>query len=834
MADPLTLAGVVGTWVAVLLALIALIGVVGPWLLLRAVQSDRNRALNSAFDINEEYISRGIGWGRNRVFHTVTVPNLAPISDWSDLTSFTIPRVEETWTLALVKGTKCRAGWARLCKLLEAYDAKPSGRGNLEIRDQHTWLPVSRYWILGLGLLGRYGHRIDSGVAYHVNMLRRDLHEPRIIPGDDDGAHEDTDSGTSDLESDGPSQGHGSNTSPSSHTTNHNPSRHKSGVIEGITGSFRKLTAPSNASYTSSTSIIFTIHNNQEMGLDPKSPGYRKGLDLQEVVDLRVFYWLASGFLPSLQGHCDTVTCLQDPLFDADSEEDLWESMTLNSRLSRLELSREETGSVAAHSIVSYAFTDAYEAESWRTFELSEACDRPNTILREMMAFDMTSTRIYSWHDTTSLNYQNLEELGRLRGAVEAGLDMNQNDKTSRWIKFNTIGKTTAFIKRSNVQQLIFQMLAIPWHPWSYLIWTRDCSFWNAHMRQVDGLMHPTRLKGFLSVFRRVSGTSKTRHAVRKVLQWAESSRTMFGIFHQRQTQELIYLEKALKTLFLQSGNEETLYIIAVVLMTDWEFRDQVEELVFLDFPARSQTYLAINTRNRTMNLTLYTRDSSAGSPAPSDASVHALVERIEQDDNMAGNESPKISPVEVLQHDTLDGEEESEKISASEGGSPSREPIHAGKQKETGKETSKNLRFKRTSFQYTYDNFQTKMGGVTDGSVLVPAPAESIAGNDPPDPTSTQFELSDLGPLATETASNHNSTSTPARVSNQPAGVSGPNTVAQEDTTEDPDLKIVPADQILVACYWAATRCALWKSSPDSKPLMKFVHGLNDIVLVA
>jgi hypothetical protein len=45
MADPVTLVGVVGTWVAALLALVALVGIVTPWLLLRAVHSDRNRRL---------------------------------------------------------------------------------------------------------------------------------------------------------------------------------------------------------------------------------------------------------------------------------------------------------------------------------------------------------------------------------------------------------------------------------------------------------------------------------------------------------------------------------------------------------------------------------------------------------------------------------------------------------------------------------------------------------------------------------------------------------------------------------------------------------------------
>lgn len=189
MADTASLAGVVGTWIAVLFALVALAGIVTPWLLLRAAQSERSRALNAAFDINEEYISRGIGLGRNfRLFHRVTVPNLAPVSDWSDLVTFTIIKARESWALDLVRQTKCRTGWARVCKLLDAYGVKKSGKGRLEIRDQHTWLPISRYWILTLGLLGRYGYRKDGGIVYNSNRLRRDLRGPRIIPGSDGNA----------------------------------------------------------------------------------------------------------------------------------------------------------------------------------------------------------------------------------------------------------------------------------------------------------------------------------------------------------------------------------------------------------------------------------------------------------------------------------------------------------------------------------------------------------------------------------------------------------------------------------------------------------------------
>jgi len=99
--------------------------------------------------------------------------------------------------------------------------------------------------------------------------------------------------------------------------------------------------------------------------------------------------------------------------------------------------------------------------------------------------------------------------------------------------------------------------------------------------------MRPSPLKGFLLAFRHVPGAGKARKAVRKVLPWAESTRPVFGSFNQRQTQELVYLENALRETFLARGDERILHIISVVLITDWEFHTLVKELTFADRTGR-------------------------------------------------------------------------------------------------------------------------------------------------------------------------------------------------------------------------------------------------------
>lgn len=137
--DPVALWSTIGTWTAVLLALIALVGIIGPILVLRAVRSERNEALNSLRDVNQDFLTRGIGIGRNfRFFHRVNVLSLVPTFDSDSKEVFTIPRAEQKWDLQKVKGTKCRATCARLSRLLEAYSVVNDKRGRLVLRDCHS------------------------------------------------------------------------------------------------------------------------------------------------------------------------------------------------------------------------------------------------------------------------------------------------------------------------------------------------------------------------------------------------------------------------------------------------------------------------------------------------------------------------------------------------------------------------------------------------------------------------------------------------------------------------------------------------------------------------
>lgn len=156
MADGTNLAGVIGTWIAVSLALIALFGVVTPILLMRRARSERHIALSSIDDESKEYVHPGIKIPfLPAIARTIHVPNLqAP----PKLASQVIDRNDTA-----LDEKRSVTGWLMFARTLKAHGFTQHLTGNLRIHRFQSWLPVHRLWILTVGLLGRYGHRPDRG-----------------------------------------------------------------------------------------------------------------------------------------------------------------------------------------------------------------------------------------------------------------------------------------------------------------------------------------------------------------------------------------------------------------------------------------------------------------------------------------------------------------------------------------------------------------------------------------------------------------------------------------------------------------------------------------------
>lgn len=489
--DLLTLLGVIGTWIAVLLAILALLGIVGPLLVLRAFYSERNQALNSVRDLNGDFITRGIGFGHSfRVFHRVKVPKLVPTVDWNNLDAFRIPSTERSWSLSPIESTSCRTGWARFCRLLSAYHFPLQKGGELAIKENETSLPVSKYYILIIGLLGRYGDRDDGGKVFNVNPLRPDLHQLRLLIllhsttvklkyVRDSSIKGDRSSRRSSYIHE--SDGSGSDTDVSSV---HNELGSRVNTICGITGEFRVTnrfgTVDASAednnlmSMGERSTFRFILHNDQEMGLQ-LPPGSQTDAQSLTTLDLplRNLYWIASGFLP-LGSQKEFVACLQTPreMFEFD---DLLSSYTD---------SDSESGSgdgLRAQARKRHRRIKT-ELKNWTTVELLETWERPVSILETTTLFGISSTRILMFQITVEQTRAKLDEVSHIESLLTDEIPI----ESSKWILWKPRwGRHSApvLLLRKDVQKLVCEMLAMDWHPWSFLIWKKNNHFWGHMMR---------------------------------------------------------------------------------------------------------------------------------------------------------------------------------------------------------------------------------------------------------------------------------------------------------------------------------------------------------------
>ena len=152
----LDIASVIGTWVAAFVAIIALVGIIGPVLIWRASRTERHLAIAAIDDGNNKFKSRGIHAGPGIwLFQRMRAPilNIAPAS------------FEESISLDLdvVKEPISTTNWVQFGILLQAYGLKYRTGDRIEVRNRKTHLPVHKFWILFFGLRGRYGKRRDLG-----------------------------------------------------------------------------------------------------------------------------------------------------------------------------------------------------------------------------------------------------------------------------------------------------------------------------------------------------------------------------------------------------------------------------------------------------------------------------------------------------------------------------------------------------------------------------------------------------------------------------------------------------------------------------------------------
>lgn len=171
MADVIGLTSDIGTWLAILLALIALIGIVGPILVLRRSRSERNQALKAIDSRKTGYVTRSFLFR----LHDVHAPQLEKPPTFRT----SLRPSDNVATLDLSSSS----GWINLAALIEFYTPGLTRSNKIHIYDRCAWLPCHRFWLFAIGLRGKYGDRPDRGEdVVHISPSRLRIQ----AEGDDD------------------------------------------------------------------------------------------------------------------------------------------------------------------------------------------------------------------------------------------------------------------------------------------------------------------------------------------------------------------------------------------------------------------------------------------------------------------------------------------------------------------------------------------------------------------------------------------------------------------------------------------------------------------------
>ncbi|KAF5536665.1 hypothetical protein FMEXI_10265 [Fusarium mexicanum] len=508
--DPIDLASNIGTWVAAGVAIIALVGVVGPYLALQASMSDKNRAMNAVQDQQQKYISRGWRLTRGlRVLRKIRVPNLAPgyITNEPD-TAPLIPPLSAAlgrWGFKTRDYLPWNTGWAKMSELIESYEVRdgvsnrqvdlsvPKTGGTLEVVNSRTALVVNKHWILMLGLLGRYGDRVDKGILQRKGIRRNFDGERASI------RHFVLPRKAKQKESDLPFEwvrkkqthsmsrriGSSSRDSASSRSWPDSDTDSDGAVmavrrsaygtitlettpqptIYGITGKLQQL-GRHKGSWSYLTSVSFVPHIAKEI--------FEAGLnERREGSSLQTLFWLAHGFLPcgrTAEGR-QVVISLEAP-----------------------DLSLESIGK------------NVHDILTWPAYSLQESDDVPISIGIAMQCLGIPEPQIlqflpidagsqakrlleksshHSYDETENRTYNTNEDRRweRELPAQPAGLSID-----GPWVRYlNPSQESFCLFRERDFEKTLRLLLTADWDDWGFLIW-KD-KFWISILRRTTSIL---------------------------------------------------------------------------------------------------------------------------------------------------------------------------------------------------------------------------------------------------------------------------------------------------------------------------------------------------------
>ncbi|KAF2645198.1 hypothetical protein P280DRAFT_531169 [Massarina eburnea CBS 473.64] len=151
MGETTDLVSTIGTWIAAALAIIALVGVIGPLLVWRASRTERHKAIAAIGKKNNGYVSPGIPfWTGIRLHQTIRSPKLY------ENPTFT----ENEWKTFKLSRMKSKpdspATWVHLAACFEAHGVAMEYEDTVIVKRGRTMLPVPIEYIKMFCIIGRY------------------------------------------------------------------------------------------------------------------------------------------------------------------------------------------------------------------------------------------------------------------------------------------------------------------------------------------------------------------------------------------------------------------------------------------------------------------------------------------------------------------------------------------------------------------------------------------------------------------------------------------------------------------------------------------------------
>lgn len=162
MSNPVELAGVIGTWVAVFLALVALLGLLPAYFLYKRSRSVNAAAIAAIDDPRHTFVS-GVRIFGVLLAQKFKIPDLRTPPKMAALENATLDKMPSE---RLLGPTKSGTAWVEFAQIVTAMfpGFELGGKSLLSFEHGEARLPVHKTWLIALGILHRYSARLDHGL----------------------------------------------------------------------------------------------------------------------------------------------------------------------------------------------------------------------------------------------------------------------------------------------------------------------------------------------------------------------------------------------------------------------------------------------------------------------------------------------------------------------------------------------------------------------------------------------------------------------------------------------------------------------------------------------